>query len=356
MNDEEKKFMESLAAITGAANIPEAARSALAMLFPKAEHALETYIPQDSSDKNERKRKHRISTRDYASGYFRLDPQPSSWSQSEIDLILNSQSPSEALEGAEKRIAAAPERDRPRLRRLFLEMLDGAFGPLRPFNLDWFRAIIEISPSYITVADKSAPFEFFFDNADRIRSILRHALQMLLPEGRAELLKMIIPQATDISVLCDLVRGMAGDRNPAGAKSERSPAAFGEETERIRDLLVQRIRTLATTNDIWSQALPAQLLWFWWGADLEPEVRAFTTETARTERGLRGLLDIAVGLVHSSEGDYERVNYGVWSKIVDLEELRWRATEVAQSSRIHEDRTRAQRFLAALDRGRREPD
>jgi hypothetical protein len=73
-----------------------------------------------------------------------------------------------------------------------------------------------------------------------------------------------------------------------------------------------------------------------------------------SDAGLRGLLDITVGLVRSSEGDYERVNVSVWSKIVDVDELAARAEALSRDHREPYRRV-AQRFVDALEKGRTNP-
>ena len=234
----------------------EAVRNALAQLFPKAEAALRTYVPRDIGDRNERKRQHRLSEKDFAPAYFRLDPQPASWSRSEIDAILNSPNPAEALNEVKSRVTAAPEGERSRLRRLFLEALDGAFGIHRPFNLVWFRALLDLGPSFIEARDETTQFLYTFDNADRLRWILIHALEALLPENRAQLTVAVIPLVADISILCDIFRTIAKDRHEEGATDERKATSFGDQTDTIRESLLSRARGLAKTNQIWSQVLP----------------------------------------------------------------------------------------------------
>jgi hypothetical protein len=41
------------------------------------------------------------------------------------------------------------------LRRLFLEALDGAFGVLRPFNLNWLLALLDLGKRYIIAGDET---------------------------------------------------------------------------------------------------------------------------------------------------------------------------------------------------------
>jgi hypothetical protein len=195
---------------------------------------------------------------------------------------------------------------------------------------------------------------WMIDNADRLRWVLIHALEQLLPENRAGLVRAVIPRLSDISVLCDLVRTIAGDRNPNGERTERELSGFGELTDTIRDELLGRVRYFAQTNQIWSQSQPNRIIWFWWGCDLETEVRNFTNVTMDTYGGLRGLLKATVSLVRSSGGDYEHVHVPTWSKVVDIDKLAARARSLMSGS-DETDRHLAERFLRALDRGKDSP-
>jgi hypothetical protein len=354
MNGDDKKRSELLETMLSAAKLREPVQNALAQLFPKAETVLRTFVPRESDDRNGRKRQRRLSEKDFAPAYFRLDPQPASWSRSEIESILNSADPGQALTEVESRVRASTQQDRSRLRRTFLEALDGAFDVRRPFSLDWFRALVDFAPSYVAARDDAARLWYTFDNADRLRWVVIHALRVLLPENRAQLILAVIPQAADVSLLCDVVRTIARDRHEQGAKDELENTSFGDSTETIRSLLLERVRSLAQSNQIWMQSQPDRLLWFWWGCDLEAEVKEFTKRAMNTEEGLRGLLDVAVSLVQSSEGDYEHVGYSSWSRIVDLEELAQRAKNLMAASN-ESDRRLAQRFLDALEKGRKDP-
>jgi hypothetical protein len=354
MNGDDKKFAETLENILTNARLREPVRYALAQLFPKAEAALRTYVPRNSGDRNERKRQRRLSEKDFAPAYFRLDPQPASWSRSEIDAIINSLNPVEALNEVESRVNSAPEGDRSRLRRLFLEALDGVFGILRPFSVAWFKTLIDFGPSYIAARDETTLFLYAFDNADRLRWIIIHALEALLPEARAQLMMAVIPEVDDISILCDVFRTIVKDVHEQGAKSERQAASFGESTDTIREDLLARVRTLADRNQIWSQSQPDHILWFWWGCNFEVEVYGFTKKAMQGEEGLRGLLNVTVSLVRSTDGNYEHVNSSTWSKIVDLNELAERA-KALKSSTNEADRLLAERFLNALEKGRQDP-
>ena len=120
MSKEEDRFRKSVENVLKVAKNPEAARNTLALLFfPKIEKVVQTYVPSPAS-LAERVRQHRISARDFASTYFRLDPQPASWGRSEIEATLKASNALAALLSIEETINASLKTDRPRLRRLFI--------------------------------------------------------------------------------------------------------------------------------------------------------------------------------------------------------------------------------------------
>lgn len=84
------------------------------------------------------------------------------------------------------------------------------------------------------------------------------------------------------------------------------------------------------------------------------EVNKFTNRAMDSEAGLRGLLRVTVSVVRSTDGDYEHVNASSWSKIVDLNKLAEHARTL-KSGADGADQRLAERFLNALDRGRKDP-
>jgi hypothetical protein len=143
MNETEDELAKSLKSMLEQAASVDGAKHVLALLFPKAERILKTYLPSDYASPGTQKRAKRISDQDSATSYFRLEPRRPSWSKAEIEALLNVKEPKEAFELVSDRINAAAAPDQSRLRSTFLEMLDGAFGPGRPFTESWLRAILD---------------------------------------------------------------------------------------------------------------------------------------------------------------------------------------------------------------------
>jgi hypothetical protein len=203
--------------------------------------------------------------------------------------------------------------------------LNGAFGSSRPFTQDWFDAILAASPWFSSHIDSLHGALFETSNADRIRWLLVSALETVELPKRAEMMIDAIRSAQDITVLCDLVRTVIRDLHPEGAVDVPDGWSFVEsDATAIRTALLHRVRNMAQTGEIWSQADPRQILWFWWGSNLEAEVQDFTRTALATSIGTRGLLDVVVSKVRSSAGDYEHVNKSA-GRIINLDALAIRA-------------------------------
>jgi hypothetical protein len=350
MNDSERKRLEALVTggMVGAKN-QEAAKNTLALLFPKVEQSIETSVSSDD-DINARRRKRRISLIDFSKSYFALSPDSNSWGQKEFEAAIK-MTPAQAFTALQTKLDSASPRDQSDLRRIFIELLDSEFGSTRELTEDWLNKLVEESPKLILNKDEESKFLFSFDNKDRLRWLIVNALARLPVERVNALIKTAIQSATDLTLLTDIVRGIAGDSHPEGGKREPGRVNFGNETESIQEMLIARIRDLARTGEIWNQSRPDELLWFWWGLNKEDEVKAFTAEAMNTPAGLRGLLGRSPSTVVSSSGNYERVS-PIWRHLVDLDELRRKAVALMRTGDEAELQL-VERFLAALERGQR---
>jgi hypothetical protein len=172
----------------------------------------------------------------------------------------------------------------------------------------------------------------------------------LPPALQINVLKSAIATASDLTILTDIIRGIIGDINPDGAKASRNNFNFGEEETIIRNLLLDRVRVAARTGDIWNQANPGHLLWFWLGSNEANEVKTFTDNAMTSSVGLKNLLEIMISTVRSTAGDYEHIQRS-WEKIVDLNALRKYAAELVKTANSDDEVSLARRFLSALDKG-----
>jgi hypothetical protein len=112
---------------------------------------------------------------------------------------------------------------------------------------------------------------------------------------------------------------------------------------------------MSLEGELWSQADPGDLLWFWWGCNEESQVQAFTLSELSNVVAFSSLLSIPVHRVYSTAGDYDVIDRRSWSKIVNLETLSIKARALADSSAPERERKLAVRFLNALARAEGDP-
>ncbi len=348
-----EKFGAELKQILSTAQNPDSVRECLGVLFPRLISELDLVLSTDQMDGKARLRNRRLSQSDSAWSYFRLDPKPFTWSHSEIEGMLRAENPVSAFDEFNEKLRYAPKSERQRLRRVYFDILSAHFERDIEITQAWIDAILLNSRDLIQVDDATTGV-FSFSTTDRLRILLIRALEQLNEERRAELFIQAISAAEDLTLLCEVFRSIAGDLRVDGVKPGRVGFGFGAPTEMLRNQLLARVRRLAMSGAIWSQAEPGKLLWFWWGSGDEQEVKTFVSRAIKTDDGLYNMLDITIGKVSSSSGNFERVNEKSWSNIVNIEELEEAAKSIVANPGKTTDHARAHRFLQALKIGREE--
>jgi hypothetical protein len=177
--------------------------------------------------------------------------------------------------------------------------------------------------------------------------VIVSGLRDLRTGERAKLLLSVIPRANDLSLLCDVVRMAAGDVRSDGAEEHEEKLGLGADKDDVRMALIEKVRAVAISGEIWDQAKPEELLWFWWGSDFGEEVRTCTAAALANETWTPALLNSMISEVRSTAGDYERVNRDSYSKIADLNLATTRAREL-QNHAAAPVRAVAERFLNAI--------
>ncbi|WP_316219272.1 hypothetical protein [Bradyrhizobium sp. SZCCHNR2026] len=349
--DDSKKIEQTLAEALKLAKNPEGARNILAMLFPRAENVFRTFIPSDS-DRLSQTLKRRISKKEFTESYFSLTPNQDTWSVPELKSAIEGP-PSEAFDVLREKTNRASPQQASDLRRIFLELLDSHFSSSQQLNEGWMKAIVSASPELLSFGEDERDGFFSLSSLDRLRGIVIRGIKELPPTSQIAILESAIQSANDFSLLADVVRSLIGDLNPDGAKGRSDQLQLRELSGPLRNQLIERIREVSRTGDIWKQADPSPILWFWRGSNAEDEVKKFTTAAMKSGAGLRRLFEIAISEVLSTDGNYEQVPI-YWDKIVDLDALSRQAHELVETSKNDEEIAIARRFLNALENGRKD--
>jgi hypothetical protein len=326
----------------------DASRHALAYLFPKAERSLKTFTSL-AFNRTGSFRRRRLGHSEFARAYFELGPGLAAWSRSQSQELINSSTPAVDLLHAETRIATLPSAEQSPARREMFDLLREAFSEGDAvLTQDWADALVQLSATYIEKnADASDPFRLSI--VERLSLIMISGLRRLEPTVRGQIISKLIGEATDLTLICDVFRAMGGDSIKAGA--QRHEQAFGIETETLRRMLLERIRTSALHGEFWTQASPRIVLWFWWGSGASEEINEFTSRSMEEDALLPILLRLPISTVRSSAGDYEHVG-PEWSAVIDLEALERKADILRNSSDPLKVQL-AERFIRAWERGRK---
>ncbi|MBY5655694.1 hypothetical protein HFO32_25945 [Rhizobium leguminosarum] len=334
---------QQLLSLLGHAKNQDAAKAALSLMFPTSKEMLGTGL-LDTADKDGSRR---IGQRDFARIYFRLTPDTSIWSKTQARSLIDAE-PTDAFQIFASKLDTATRDEKPKLRRLLLELLEEAMSRKEGGRSKWFIALLNNASLLLNDEGWQTAALFDLSIEDLIRTMLRQVLMASTQDERVELIKEAIANASDISLLCELMRSVSGDTEAEGMTY--TPDSLGEATQMLRDILLDRVRQMAEEGVLHDQAQPGDILWYWWGTGHGEEVREYTKRTMMKEVGLRFLLQVPISYVRSTAGNYEKIDRQSWNKILDIEELRSRALELHSSSSSEMDRNIADRFLEALER------
>lgn len=325
----------------------KAAREAIAYLFPKISDALK--IPTGSFGNDRSYSKLRISNSAYSSNYFKLNPDKINWSKTEFKKALEL-GPAYAFDMLKGKIHLEPEEKRERIRSSFLEMIYSILMEISDADeaYKWFIALIDSAGIVFEVAPKRAQSMFTLDADQHLTMILSDLLKRQQPETRGRWVERATVEVSDVSMLCAAFTYMAGAKNSRPAEGI-DPKAFGDQTESIRENLARRVALEADKDLIFSLCHPRNVLWFWDGAGHSADVLRYTNGVIEYDAGLKSLLELTIGLVRSTAGNYERVNRNTWAGIIDIDKLE-RKAGVAAADPSHIAKDAAQRFLEALKR------
>jgi hypothetical protein len=252
-------------------------------------------------------------------------------------------------------LAQSPEPDRAEVRRLILDALaastEAAQAPL--LTAEGLKTFLAASPAYLGVKETRRDVEApSIENA--LCRFLIQALDRLPAPGRGELILSILPDVTEISLLCELYRTVEGNWAADHASRPAEDTYFGHSTGLLRDALFARVKRLAKSGALWTQGSSPAILWFWWACGEELHVYAYIKESMGDAKALPALLDTIVYRVATPEEEYDVIPVRRWSKLIDFRALEQSAVNLSMNGTVREDRKKARRFLDAFGNGKSE--
>ena len=347
MTDRTDELKDSLERLLAKSHHKGAVSFALKTLFPKVSSFLE---PSFSSSRVQTPAiQRRISHRSFSRGYFQLSPNEKLWPKSEFERAISTGEPDQAFDVLGKHLTNTDD-DR-LVRDLCIDIFTEVMKSPNTDGAKWFRAINDHADLLIGDDDpRNVPF-FGLSLQGRVRVLLLRSLERVPQENRAGLLANEADSTSDVTLVCTVFRSIAGDAVSDGAApSYEHIRMTDDESNRLREHLVERVREKGRNGSLWEQKGSPELLWFWRNSGYVEEVREFASQQMKTQAGLNALLAATISYVHSSEGNFERVSIASWSKLLDLEKLEGQARALA-SSGSKSDQDLSVRFLNAFARG-----
>ena len=260
----------------------------------------------------------------------------------EIEALFALMPVADAFASLEASLCACPEAVESDHRSVALDSVESIAKNL-PFAIDWVSVVFMAAPDYLRKEQGSGSQVRSFE--DRLRDLLGIVLRQAAPAERSALIGALLPDLADLSLLCAVLCKGSGDETPE--------ELFGAGLAELKTRLCARVERLAAKGDIWQQAAPSAILWFWWAAQ-EDRVYAFVKSSMMERRGLTALLDMIIEPAARTADGAAAIAVRRWSKIIDFQTLEKQALQLALSGAERDDRRRARRFLDAFGNGKSE--
>src|ERR1700722_11344836 len=141
MNEMDEALKKRLDGVLSSAKSQEGAKNTLALLFPKAERALKSYLSSQNANVKANILNRRISQKDFAANYFTLSPATNAWGITQFQNLIKD-GPDKLFEELNRRLEIAKSEDHSEIRRLFLELLDSLFSSQTSITKEWLNRIL----------------------------------------------------------------------------------------------------------------------------------------------------------------------------------------------------------------------
>lgn len=255
----------------------------------------------------------------------------------EIESLFTQQAPAQAFAAIEAKCAEVANSESLPLCRAVTDHLGARFARGVPDH-EMMTALFAASPAYLRAEQGARPNDVV-PLKDLLCDLVRRVLATLSPSDRAALYEALFPKLGDLSLACLVAN--------ADATVDGDAAIAAELSSRLEP----KVETLAARGDLWRQAVPAAVLWFWWRVAQDDRLYAFVRSSMRDKTSLLVLLDM---VVEPGTDGTDLIAVRRWSKIVDFSGLEKEALQLALNGTVREDRRRARRFLDAFGNGKSE--
>ena len=203
----------------------------------------------------------RIRTSRYARSYFGLVPAAHILKVADIEDLFSEASPLQALGSLIKE--AKQSRGPKGLSRIpsLLDQISDRLAETDRNSDALIRALVDLSEEIIRNEDAD-PAMYGGDNARSLDYLLRRWIATVEPSRRLNAVAPIAQHSPGLPLIAQFVRSLGPDRNPNGSHA-RSSLLTEQEFESVRDIVLARIRKLASDDLLWGVSDPAAVRWSW---------------------------------------------------------------------------------------------
>lgn len=314
----------------------------LSLLFPNIAKALNEFASGEAPSKASVSK--RLSNSNFSGRYFEISPPIGSWSKNELKNLISSSDPKSALAEMLKRAETATLHQS-NLRIELLDEIEARWDDIKDNLQSWFNAIIHHSRELTRHKDDRPGFVGQVNNFRRMEYMILPWVKEITPERRVEILSNSISTATDISLLCNVVRRAIKDLNGKAPHGDGT-SLDGKEDE-IRNALLGKISELVRDGQFWQQADPIHIIYFWNGSTTGTEVHEFLNKEVANDTAFEPLCDFLINTTYSTDGDFDYIpDYA--RKLMNVDKMKTKAEGVLKTG-DDPRKTIAERLLKAYN-------
>lgn len=241
----------------------EAAKDSIAMMFPRLGKIWNEYADYDG-DYLTQKAQRRICTKEYYRNYFAFGRDSRRLTRSQVEAIIWSSAPNEALAAIIPTLTAPNENSgRPRLPAFLDQVLEAVH--VKPLTAEFIKSVLDHSDEIIRREDIT--YELFRrDNLERLQSIFRFGLAKLEALHRSDVLEILTKYPSGLQLRAEVVEDAARQHGLfANATKHESERLFDfQEIEEAASSIRAQLAAYCEAGRVWEAPKPMRMIWGWW--------------------------------------------------------------------------------------------
>ncbi|MEQ1941500.1 P-loop NTPase fold protein [Mesorhizobium sp. VNQ89] len=304
--EEDKAFGKRMEPVS--ATKPDAAKDAMALMFPRLAKAWNTYMA-DGTYYILQKEQRRISTKEYHRNYFVFGRDTRMLSRSEVERLLHAPKPATLLKTTLKRLAKDDPNGRaPSRIASLLDQISTTLYANPLLTPALLKAILDNSDELIRRGD--VVWELFVtNNAERLDRIVRLGTGKLNESQRDEVLTTLVNYDAGLQIRTAVVEHDARNHGFfGGEKKHESDLIFAaDKIEAAAIAIRDEIAAACNDGSVWNNPMPIRLIWAWRRMSDMETLRRWFTKVLKSDEKTVMLANELPGRSYQSGGDGSRI-------------------------------------------------